>query len=271
MKTVALLKRSLFRPVRPLVRRARLRLRQLRARPQPGPPAALRCTVSYNRYGGYCVPHASRHRVAARQILARRIYEPETIEFMRDHCGAGDVVHAGTYFGDFLPALSDACAPGARIWAFEPNRENYRCAAITLSLNDIQNVTLVHAGLGARQDSAQIQVRDGAGLALGGASAIVAGSRIQAGFEPARLVPLDQMIGADRMVSIIQLDVEGYEQEALTGALGIIARHHPILLLEVARVTTLISSEWFARHILAIGYRQIRRLHQNVVFARTPA
>ena len=103
--------------------------------------SALKCIVSYNKYGGYCVPELSRERPAAKRILAHDIYEPGTIERLQTHCGEGDVVHAGTYFGDFLPAIAGALARNARAWAFEPNRENYRCARITLELNDIPNVS----------------------------------------------------------------------------------------------------------------------------------
>lgn len=79
----------------------------------------------------------------------------------------------GADFGDFLPALSSGCAPGARIWAFEPNPENYRCARVTLELNGISNVTLANAGLGAQAELLGILTADEQGLPLGGASRIV--------------------------------------------------------------------------------------------------
>jgi len=75
--------------------------------------SCLKCHVSYNKYGGYCVPDSSRHRPAAKMVLANDVYEPKTIEFMRRECGSGDIIHAGTYFGDFLPALSSTCATDA--------------------------------------------------------------------------------------------------------------------------------------------------------------
>jgi hypothetical protein len=84
----------------------------------------LQCCIAYNKYGGYCVPLASRYRVAARKILAGEVWEPTTIEFLMSYGSHGDIVHAGAYFGDFLPALSRSCAPGAKVWAFEPNPEN---------------------------------------------------------------------------------------------------------------------------------------------------
>lgn len=89
--------------------------------------------ISHNEYGKYCVPKSSSIRPAARKILSGEVYEPETIEFMRVNCGDGDVVHAGAYFGDFLPALSAGMSAGGKVWAFEPNFENYYCARKPLS------------------------------------------------------------------------------------------------------------------------------------------
>jgi hypothetical protein len=46
---------------------------------------------------------------------------------MLGNCGKKDIVPAGAYFGDFLPALSN-CGDDVGVWAFEPNVENYTCA-----------------------------------------------------------------------------------------------------------------------------------------------
>src|SRR5262249_33438548 len=100
----------------------------------PGALAAgvLDCEVAYNAHGAFCGPGASRHRPAARAILAGRIWEPETLAFLAANGAGGDVVHAGAYFGDFLPALARACGPAGKVWAFEPNDENFRCAQVTV-------------------------------------------------------------------------------------------------------------------------------------------
>jgi FkbM family methyltransferase len=228
---------------------------------------ALKCCIWYNQYGGYCLPESSLHRTAPRKILRGDVYEPGTIEFMRRHCGTGDIVHAGTYFGDFLPALSTACAPEAQIWAFEPNPENYRCARITMLINDLQNVSLLNAGLGAEPDTLSMRVREMQGRSLGGKSHLVEKSD----FDPVcdvevGIVPIDSIVGNDRTVSIIQLDVEGHEQAALHGALGTIRRCLPILILEVRRDSTLLDSNWFEETILSLGYAETGTVHGNSVF-----
>ena len=124
------------------------------------------------------------------------VYEPKTIEFLISNCNDGDIVHAGTYFGDFLPALSRSCAPHGKIWAFEPNPENYRAALITLHINGIQNVRLTNAGLGEREDSLPMVTTDPSGRSLGGGSQILAHAAEKAlgGIETVQIVALDEVV-----------------------------------------------------------------------------
>jgi len=84
--------------------------------------------------------------------------------------------------------------------------------------------------------------------------------------EAVQIATIDDSIGTDRNVSIIQLDVEGHEQEALSGALKTIQRCLPILILEVLPNSTLLESGWFADNILCLGYRKVTNVNGNVVF-----
>lgn len=246
--------------------RKRVRPRKL-PREQYDALTALKCRIWYNRYGGYCLPESSLHRTAPRKILRGDVYEPATIEFMRAHCAGGDIVHAGTYFGDFLPGLSQACDPGCAVWAFEPNPENFRCAQITALINDLSNVRLQNAGLGEAPAMLRMRTRDQDGVSLGGKSHIVGESEYDpATDEEVRIVTIDSVVGDQRPVSILQLDVEDHEKAALTGALQTIRRCLPIIILEVRKGSDLLQSEWFGDTILSLGYRQTTTLHGNSVY-----
>lgn len=214
-----------------------------------------------NAYGRYCVPASSRHRPAAKAILKGTIWEAETIAFLASRCGDGDIVHAGTYFGDFLPALSTAAAPGARIWAFEPSSENLRCAEITLELNDIRNVTLTHAALGDHTGTALLYTGPTGQLPCGGASEIRTKRAPGGDYEDVALVTIDRVVPENRRVSIIQLDVEHYEQQALAGAIRTIRRCRPILVLENLPA----DQEWFRENVMGLGYRRYGRINANLV------
>ena len=227
----------------------------------------LSCMISYNKYGAYCVPSSSSHRPAAQAILLGLVYEPDTIEYILANCKEGDIVQAGAYYGDFLPALSESCGENAKIWSFEPGSENYRCARITLELNGIENVELHNIGLGSEESEADLRIRDADGSASGGGSTIMDSSSSEGSFEKVRIGPLDEVIGDEREVSIIQLDVEGYEINALSGGMKTISRCKPILIIEAHPGSETVESPWFKENILGLGYSQVGVLYNNVVYS----
>jgi hypothetical protein len=129
--------------------------------------------VAKNQHGSYCVPHSARHRPAARMILTSRVWEPDTLDLLSGVDPDGDVVHAGTFFGDFIPALASSRSRGALVWAFEPNRENYECACATVTLNGLENVILNHAGLHGESATGRLATSDPKGHPLGGGSHLI--------------------------------------------------------------------------------------------------
>ena len=217
----------------------------------------VQCCVAYNRHGGYRVPLACIQRPAVQAILAGNVWEPETIDLLASHAAGDDVVHAGTFFGDFLPARRSR-GPGAKVWAFEPNPENYRCALIIVQINGLRNVELFNAGLGERRGSLPMVTTDNRGRSLGGTSQIVrdAGQ----GTITVDVVAVDESIPPDRQVSVIQLDVEYFEKQALAGALRPIRRCRPILVLE-----NLPAEVWLSEHLFPLGYRLSGQVHDNTV------
>jgi FkbM family methyltransferase len=215
------------------------------------PADAPDCLVARNEHGVYCVPRASQHRPVAQAILASGVWEAETLDLVRGADREGDIVHAGTFFGDFLPALARSRADGALVWAFEPGDENYRCTEITIAFNGLENVELANVGLDARGGTALLATGDREGLPLGGASRIIDPARARWwDNEQVQVVAVDEVVGADRSVSAIHLDVEGHEQEALAGALHTIARCRPLIVLE-----TLPEASFIEQHLAPLGYR----------------
>jgi FkbM family methyltransferase len=172
--------------------------------------------------------------------LGGAVYEAETVKFLVERA-RGDVVHAGTFFGDFLPALSRAYE---QVWAFEPNSDSFKCAEITIRLNDLGNVNLRNSALGSTARAATL-VTERDGQYLGGASFVVD----EPGETPIQTV--DDVVPSARHVGMIHLDVEGYEANALEGARETMRRCAPIVVLE-----TLVQID---------GYAVSARLGRNFV------
>jgi FkbM family methyltransferase len=217
------------------------------------------CTLCENEFGRYAVPLSSRHRPAAQAVLAGGVWERDTVDFLRAHADR-DVVHAGTYFGDFLPGLSAAMKPGRTVYAFEPNSENHACAEWTTLLNALGNIRLQHAALGDVSSTRQMQTAQ-AGVALGGMSCITDAAQDPVGdYEDVTTVRLDDVLPETSDIGVLQLDVEGFEEPALKGALDTIARCRPILILET------VPAAFIASCLVPLGYQQHGAVCGNAIF-----
>ena len=256
--------------LRSFIRKIRRRLRRRSPRSHPrilkysgARNNVLHCCVAYNVHGGYCVSLARAKRPAIQRILSGEIYEPKTLAFIRKHCADGDIVHAGTFFGDFLPALSIDCVLPAKIWAFEPNPERFRCAKMTAEINGIENIKLMHAGLSSNATTLPFKITDEEGVSLGGHSSFAEHTEeTKSQFVNVSTVRLDEVIPNSRNVRILQLDVEGHEEQALLGSLETIRRCQPILILEKE-----FPASWFEQHLPGLKYEPITKLHTNTVYS----
>lgn len=223
------------------------------------PPDAPDCVAGKNRHGSYCVPRSAAYRPAARAILDSRVWESDTLDLVRGVDPDSDIVHAGTFFGDFIPALAQSRGHGALVWAFEPNRENYECARITITLNGLENVVLSHAGLDQGKATALLATSDAKGRSLGGGSHLTTDPALGVNSEEVNLLAVDDVVSSERLVGVIQLDVEGHERDALAGAVRTIARCRPLIILETP------PESWIAEHLAPLGYRVTGTVDANTV------
>lgn len=171
----------------------------------------------------FFVPAYATHRPASRKLLRGQFYEPDTHRLMQVLLPQrpGDLVHAGTFFGDMLPTFAAACQ--GRVYAFEPVLESYVLAKLCLIHNDIKNVALFNAGLGAELGIVHMDTGDGQAH-RGGASQVADTGQVTT------LMAIDCL--AIETLAVLQLDVEGFEEPALQGAEQTIARHRPVIMVE---------------------------------------
>jgi hypothetical protein len=119
--------------------------------------------IARNKYGYYCVPSSS-YTLTSKRILEGKVHEPTTIDFIKKNLGGYDLIHAGTGFGDFLPALSNSNQ--STIWAFEPNELNYKSTKETIKLNNLENIQLFQFALGDKDRIGKLKIKEN-GLDLG--------------------------------------------------------------------------------------------------------
>ena len=174
-----------------------------------------------NKYGVYSIPKEIAYTYTAQTILDGGVHEDTTIDYIRSI--GGNIIHAGSGFGDFLPALKNC----DKVWVFEPNRLMYESSLDTISLNKLDNVNIFPYAIGEYDGKSTLQHIDESGLEMGPRSEIGG-----VGYE-VEMVKLDSIIPKDCKISLIHLDLEGYEFEALKGAKEIIERDKPIIVLEI--------------------------------------
>ena len=210
----------------------------------------LQRIIARNSYGLYCIPTRSQQRPASVEAINGRVWEPDALSLICRSAGTGDVIHAGTFYGDSLPAISRALAPSAKLWAFEPNSENFQAAAITCRLNDLKNVELNPCGLSDRTERRVLKIGEN-GTWFGALSHLLARESTPGeATEEIMVAPIDRLIPSHRPVSVLHLDIEGHERAALAGSYRLILRWRPLLILET------VPEDWIQQNLasLTIGW-----------------
>jgi len=172
----------------------------------------------------YFAPKYALHRPAVNDLLNGSFYEPDTHDFVSNFCGAfkGSMVHAGTFFGDMIPNFSKYVS--GSVYAFEPVLENYILAKLCVNSNKLSNVILMNSALSGSLENLYINTSEGDGKHAGG------GSTISDNGEVCVAINIDRL-NIDDLV-LIQLDVEGHELFALTGAQETIKKSRPVIAIE---------------------------------------
>jgi FkbM family methyltransferase len=224
-------KRALIKPVswylrHSRVERARWRLELFAVGLSPELRGALTPRVVGTQYG-------FRMRVdgdsqAGRIIYATGRYEHSTAALFRQIVRPGDVVvDGGAHIGFFTLLASQLAGAAGSVHAFEPSRRNRAILETNVRLNRLTNVVVHPEALGRAADRAVLSYlseRD-----TGTATVRPVDATAQ---ESVDVVALDAMLPKDR-VTLVKLDLEGGEYNALCGMRRLIATHHPAVIVEV--------------------------------------
>lgn len=146
--------------------------------------------------------------------------------------GKGCVLDVGAHIGLVTLPMSSAIGDGGRIFAFEPAAANLERLRAHLVLNQVSNVEVVDALVGAddRESVPFFEQRRAAGQ-----NSVVVKKNPESYFETQRRqVSLDRFCGARGIApDVIKIDVEGGEIGVLEGARETLGRHRPQIFLSV--------------------------------------
>ncbi len=146
------------------------------------------------------------------------------------------VVDVGANVGYITTLLSRWVGSGGRVYSLEPIPETFDVLEQVVLRQGLSNVVAICSAAGAEDGNAQMQVPD---YPDGGhnyyESRLVSGAGPDASSGiPVRVARLDTLLlGRDGPFALIKIDAEGHELAVVQGALGLLRRDHPALLIEV--------------------------------------
>lgn len=175
----------------------------------------------------------------SRALYISGLYEPSTLLVLQRVLRPGATfLDVGANAGLYSMLVSRWVGAHGHVYAFEPSEREYARLIDHLTLNDLQNVSARRQAVGSEQGAAQLRIAHfpNAGHNTLGASfayPLVQTERI----ETVETVTLNAFVRAQGIerVDAIKMDIEGSEYAALTGALEVLDRFRPTLIVEVSR------------------------------------
>lgn len=161
-------------------------------------------------------------------LSVREVYEPtETAFFLRSLRPGQTVVDVGANIGYYTLLFARAVGPSGRVYAFEPEPNNFELLQTNVELNGYQNVVLENAAVSASPGTLRLFLNDGN---LGDHQTYDAGEG-RAAVE-IRAASLDEYFAANRApIDFIKMDIQGWEPAALAGMRGVLDANPDVVLV----------------------------------------
>ena len=178
-------------------------------------------------------------------------------------CPGDTFIDVGANIGWFTILAAHKVGPNGRVYAFEPRSDRYERLVRSVVENGFEARCIVEKiGLGSAEtelDLGWIPEEHNPGHSFLMTAAQIEGSEW---IETVRVAPLDSY-GIDQTIKVMKIDVEGAEPGVIEGARALIARDHPVLLLEIfprwLSAVSKTTADIFLDDIRNLGYR-IHRL-----------
>jgi FkbM family methyltransferase len=165
--------------------------------------------------------------------FARGTYERPLQSFIAEHLAEGDVFYdIGANIGFFSLIAARRVGPAGRVYAFEPVPENAAAISRSARLNGFDAVDVFNVAVGSNNGRTELMLA----RHIGGATLASVGPPPDLrGTIEVEIVTIDTLIAQRglRPPTLVKVDVEGAELEALTGMVATVRTHRPTVLYEV--------------------------------------
>jgi FkbM family methyltransferase len=169
-----------------------------------------------------------------RSIYYTGTYEKGALAVMKRILGQGDLfVDAGANIGLMSLFASGLVGRAGRVYAFEPNPETAAILRENIRINGAENIEVSECAIGRRPGKARIYER----WDLNRGSATLIRPEVESGSHEVTVTTLSEFLRDKRPVRLVKLDIEGFEPEALQGAMELLQREDPpVLMVECSEI-----------------------------------
>lgn len=138
-----------------------------------------------------------------------------------------DIIDIGANFGYHTLLFSREC--NGNVYAFEPQIQNFELLEENVKLNKVKNVILHNDACGDQNCEIKMPVfYCNYSINMGD---ITPNVNISDYFNISKSIILDEYNFSDK-IDLIKLDVQGWEKKVLVGAINLLKKHKPILIVE---------------------------------------
>lgn len=183
---------------------------------------------------------------------SNNFYELKLLEKIKSLNLSGTFVDAGANIGNHTLFFSTECNAD-KIISIEMDKKIFEVLSTNVNENNLQNVTLINVGVGEQEKFVSISDVNETNVGM---------TKVLDDGGDTKIVTLDSILENENNISLIKLDVEGYEKNALLGLTKTLSLQSPILVTELENQE--LFNE-FEKIISPLGYKT-----DKVNYARTP-
>lgn len=176
----------------------------------------------------------SKDQGEVKDILLRGVYDKLETDIIGGSVSDGDtVLDIGAHIGYFTLILARAVGDHGKVFAFEPEPENFRFLSKNIEINKCQNVILENLALSFGAGKTKLFL-DKSNLGNMSLSNLNIPQKSLAGYVEVESMALDKYVSKiGNKVSFIKIDVQGAEGLVFSGASNLLQNQKPTILLEL--------------------------------------
>lgn len=154
-------------------------------------------------------------------------YESEHQKILEKVLKEGDVFFdVGAHVGIFTILASQLVGKSGKIFAFEPLKRNVDFLSRHVALNKCDNVVIIEVAVSNSEGDAFFDEGENSFM----------GKLSSKGVYLIEMVTIDRLVGEEIILppSVIKIDVEGFQERVLIGAMTTLQKYHPKIILEAS-------------------------------------